>query len=88
MRRERARHSLRCGCSQGSPARKASPPINAERNRHAPCALDCLPRYGGKVYKGSWRSPFETGNRHYLIQAGLLSNRWGEAQPFDTKNKA
>jgi hypothetical protein len=42
-------------------------------------ALDCLPRCGWKVYKGSCRSPFENGTGHYLIQAGFLSNDWGEA---------
>jgi hypothetical protein len=47
-------------------------------------ALDCLPRYvyGWKVHKGSCRSPFENGAGHYLIQAGFLSNDWGEAPDF------
>jgi len=54
-------------------------PLNSANYKTVRCALDCLPRYGWKVYKGSCRSPFENGTGHYLIQAGFLSNVWGEA---------
>jgi len=54
-------------------------PTNAANYKTVPFALDCLSRYGWKVHKGSCRSPFENGTGHYLIQAGFLSNDWGEA---------
>ena len=53
--------------------------MNSANYKTVRVALDCLPRSGWKVYKGSCRSPFENGTEHYLIQAGFLSNDWGEA---------
>jgi hypothetical protein len=52
--------------------------MNSANYKTVRVALDCLPRYGWKVYKGSCRSPFENTG-HYLIQAGFLSNDRGEA---------
>ena len=54
-------------------------PMNSANYKTVRFALDCLPRCGWKVYKGSCRSPFENGTGHYLIQAGFLSNDRGEA---------
>ena len=56
-------------------------PLNSANDKTVRVALDCLPRSGWKVYKGSCRSPFENGTEHYLIQASFLSNDWGEAYP-------
>ncbi len=53
--------------------------MNSANYKTVRAALDCLPRFGWKVYKGSCRSPFENGTDNYLIQPGLLSNDWGEA---------
>ena len=54
-------------------------PMNSANYKTVRLALDCLPRYGWKVYKGSYRSPFENGTGNYLIQASFLSNDRGEA---------
>ena len=54
-------------------------PMNSANYKTVRFALDCLPRCGWKVYKGSCRSPFENGTGHYLIQAGFLSNDRVEA---------
>ncbi len=81
---ETKRHVSRRGVACAAEAVKGlrSPslaPMNSANYKTVRFALDCLPRYGWKVYKGSCRSPFENGTRYYLIQAGLLFNDWGEA---------
>src|SRR6266851_1611887 len=43
-------------------------PMNAANNKTVRVALDCLPRYGWKVHKGSCRSPFETGADNILFK--------------------
>ena len=53
--------------------------MNSANYKTVRVAHDCLPRYGWKVYKGSYRSPFENGTGHYLIQAAFLSHDRGEA---------
>ena len=74
------RHGIACAAEAVKGLRSPSlAPMNAPREKHARRALDCLPRYGWKVYKGSCAPPFENGTGHYLIQAGFLSNDWGEA---------
>ena len=54
-------------------------PMNSANYKTVRVALDCLPRCGWKIYKGSCRSPFENGTGNYLIQASFLSNDRGEA---------
>ena len=74
------RHGVACAAEAVKGLRSPSlAPMNAPREKHARRALDCLPRSGWQVYKGSCRSPFQNGTGHYLIQARFLSNDWGEA---------
>lgn len=74
------RHGVACAAEAVKGLRSPSlAPMNSANYKTVRVALDCLPRYGWKVYKGSYRSPFENGTGHYLIQAAFLSNDRGEA---------
>jgi hypothetical protein len=74
-------HRVACAAETVKGLRSPSlAPMNAASYKTVRVALDCLPRYGWKVHKGSCRSPFENGAGQSLIQAGFLSNDWGEAQ--------
>ena len=42
--------------------------MNAANDKTVRAALDCLPRYGWKVHKGSCRSPLETAPDTILLK--------------------
>ena len=55
------RHGVACAAEAVKGLRSPSlAPLNAPREKHARRALDCLPRSGWQVYKGSCRSRFKT----------------------------
>src|SRR5260370_23019901 len=77
---ESVRRGVACAAEAVKGLRSQSlAPVNSENDKTVRVALDCLPRSGWKVYKGSCAPRFENGTEHYLIQAGFLSNDWGEA---------
>ena len=56
-------------------------PMNAANYKTVRVALDCLPRYGWKVHKGSCRSPLENGAGHFLFKP-VFVERLGRGSDF------
>jgi hypothetical protein len=60
-------------------------PMNASREKHALRALDCLPRFGWEVYKGSCAPRLKTA-MSTILWSCLWANQRGEVQLRFSKN--